>query len=98
MSKRKSCRPWMRNVGVEIVASFGATDRAAPIVLTAFEASLVVSASFAASRSGSQRASGTSAARYWTSPDFERSCGWSDVLSVVHVIDGAIALNGTPAT
>src|SRR5258706_14657185 len=87
----------MRNGGVEIVASFGATEREAAIVLTAFDVSLVVSASLAASSAGSQRAMGTRAARYWTSPDFESSCGWSAVFRFVHVIDGAIALKGTPA-
>ncbi len=87
----------MSSVGVVIDGSFGATERLAPSALTAAMLVLVTSEPEAASRSGSQRLCGTSAARYCTRPDFDSPCGASAVVRFVHVMIGTIALNGTPA-
>src|SRR5205809_3360206 len=98
MSKRKSRRPWIINVGVASPASFEIGEREAASVFTEAMFVLVTSDDFAASRSASQRLSGTRDASSWTSPDFERPCGASAVARFVQVITGTIALNGTPAT
>src|SRR2546422_188386 len=92
MSKRKSCRPWIISVGVESDESFEIDERDPVSAFTVAMLVLVTSDDFAASRSGSQRLSGTSEARSCTRPDFERPCGASAVARFVQVITGTIAL------
>src|SRR5436853_2099296 len=97
MSKRKSCRPWMRSVGVVIDERLEATERDALSAFTVAMFVLVTREPEAASRSGSQRLWGTSEASSCTRPDFESPCGASEVERFVQVMIGTIALNGTPA-
>src|ERR1700719_2312628 len=97
MSKRKSWRPWTSSVGTEIDGSCASGDRAAAAAAAAAVTVPCASVSEAASRSGSQRDAGVSAARSATSSVFATPCGASAVCRFVHVITGTIALKGTPA-